>query len=313
MKVFIVDPVHPVLMEKLEQAGFAPDYQPRIEAGEIGKKIPHYQGIVVRSKVKVDHGLIDRGGHLKFIARVGSGMENIDRRYAESKGIVCLNSPEGNRDAVGEHALGLLLSLINQIPRANGHVKGGQWDREAHRGMEIKGRTLGLIGYGHTGSAFAGKLAGLGVNTIAWDKYKFDYSSQVVKEKALSGLFDEADVLSLHVPLTTETHYMVNDAFLRQFRKPLILINTSRGAVVNTADLVKNLKSGQVKAAALDVLEYESSDFEGLHQSGKLPQHFRELSEMPQVILTPHVAGWTHESYYKLSAIIANKIIRHWG
>ena len=309
MKILIVDPVHRIMIDKLEEKGFQVSYQPEISPRGIQDQIETYEGLVIRSKMVIDQDVIDRAVNLRFIGRVGSGMENIDQGYAGKKNILCFNSPEGNRDAVGEHALGLLLSLINRIPVANRDVRSGIWDREANRGTEIKGKTIGIIGYGHTGSAFAEKLIGLGTNIIAYDKYKFNYGSSLVKEKTMEALFDEADVLSLHVPLTSETHYLVNNRFLKRFRKPILLINTSRGQVVQTEDLVENLKSGKITGAALDVLEYESHTFEELHKARELPRPLMDLARMDQVILTPHVAGWTHESYRKLSEIIANKIL----
>ncbi|MBS3807587.1 MAG: hypothetical protein KGY60_08805 [Bacteroidales bacterium] len=311
MNILIVDDVHPILMERLEEQGYAADYQPNIQPKQIMKKIGDYEAMVIRSKMRVGPDLINQATKLKVIARMGSGMENIDVDLAHSRGIVCVNSPEGNKDAVGEHALGLLLAAINRIPAANNQVKQGIWNREANRGTELKGKTVGIIGYGNTGSAFAEKLRGLEVNILAYDKYKFDYAGQEVRESTMEELYDETDILSLHVPLTRETKHLVNHAFISRFRKPLTLINTSRGGVVNTQDLVGNLHKGKIPAAALDVLEYESSSFEALHQADNLPRHFKELANMEQVILSPHVAGWTHESYRKLSEITAIKMLRH--
>jgi len=313
MNILIVDDVHPVLMERLEEKGHSTNYQPNIQAEQILREIPEYEGMVIRSKMRVDQDLIDRAAQLKVVARMGSGMENIDVELARSRGILCLNSPEGNKDAVGEHALGLLLGLINKIPAAANQVKKGIWNREANRGMELKGKTIGLIGYGNTGRAFAEKLGGLDVNILAYDKYKFNYAGNHVRESTMEDLYEAADVLSLHVPLTQETKYLVDHAFISRFRKPLVLINTSRGPVVHTKELVSNLHSGKIRGAALDVLEYESSSFEALHQADDMPRHFLELSNMEQVILTPHVAGWTHESYRKLSEILAIKILRHFN
>ena len=313
MKILIVDDVHPILMERLEEQGHTTDYQPDIQPKEVIQQIPDYEGMVIRSKMQVDGDLINRAAKLKVIARMGSGMENIDIDLAHSRGIVCLNAPEGNKDAVGEHALGLLLGMINRIPPANNQVKQGIWNREANRGTELKGKTVGIIGYGNTGSAFAEKIQGLGVNILAYDKYKFDYGSPLVRECRMEKLYEETDILSLHVPLTPETKHLVNHTFISRFRKPLVLINTSRGGVVCTQDLVSSLSNGKIQAAALDVLEYESSSFESLHQSNDLPRYFRDLANMEQVVLTPHVAGWTHESYRKLSEITAIKMLSHLG
>jgi len=311
MKILIVDDVHPILLERLEEKGYTTDYQPRIQPEKIIQKIPDYEGMVIRSKMQVGHELINRAVKLKVIARMGSGMENIDVEQAHARGIICLNSPEGNKDAVGEHALGLLLGLFNKIPAANDQVKKGIWNREAHRGTELKGKTIGIIGYGNTGSAFAEKLKGLGVNILAYDKYKFDYAEDQVNESTMEELYNQADVLSLHIPLSPETKNLVDQRFISRFRKPLWLLNTSRGEIVNTEDLVSLLHNGKIMAAALDVLEYESSSFEALHQADNLPRHFSDLCRMERVILTPHVAGWTHESYRKLSEITAIKMLRY--
>jgi len=311
MRVLVIDPVHEILMKSLSEKGYRVDYVPDITRDEVLNSIPNYEGLVLRSKMVVDSQLLERASRLRFIGRIGSGMENIDVALARKNQIQCFNSPEGNRDAVGEHALGLLLSLMNKIPRCDREVRSGKWDREANRGTELKGRTVALIGYGNTGSAFARKLSGLEVHTIAFDKYRYGFSGAYVQEKNMEEVFDQADVLSLHVPLTEETRYMVDDAFIRRFRKPIVLINTSRGEVVRTSDLVAHLKEGTIRAAALDVLEYESKTFEKLHRVQDLPSHFTELTAMEQVILTPHVAGWTHESYRKLSEIMARKIIMH--
>ncbi len=313
MKILIVDQVHPILTERLEEKGHHPEYRPSIGPDEIRRSIGDYQGLVIRSKMHIDRELIDRAGQLQFIVRMGSGMENIDFPYAHSRDIACMNTPEGNRDAVGEHALGLLLGLMNRMGAASQEVKSGIWKREANRGTELKGKTIGIIGFGNTGSAFARKISGLDCHILACDKYKFNYGGHHVKETTMKNIFDQADVLSLHVPLTQETRYLVNNNFMEKFRKPIALINTSRGAVVNTSHLVDNLHKGKVLAAGLDVLEYESSTFEELHQNQDLPGHLRELADMDQVMLTPHVAGWTHESYYRLSEIAAIKILRYTG
>lgn len=313
MKILIVDQVHPVLTERLEEKGHQTEYKPTIGPDEIRRSIGYYHGLVIRSKMHIDRKLIDLAGQLQFIVRMGSGMENIDSRYARSRGIACMNTPEGNRDAVGEHALGLLLGLMNRMGTANNEVKSGIWRRETNRGSEVKGKTVGIIGYGNTGSAFARKITGLDCQILAYDKYLFNYGGHHIQETTMSHIFDQADVLSLHVPLTEETRYLVNNAFIKKFRKPLVLINTSRGGVVNTSDLVDNLHTGKVVAAGLDVLEYESSTFEGLHQNQDLPGHLKELAGMDQVMLTPHVAGWTHESYYRLSETAAIKILQYLG
>lgn len=312
MNILIVDKVHEILIERLQEKGFDIDYQPSISTEEAIKNISKYSGIIIRSKFKITSEVIDNAGNLKFIARIGAGMENIDVKYAKSKGIKCYNSPEGNRDAVGEQTLGMLLVLLNKIYVSNKEVKEGIWQRENNRGIELKNKTIGILGYGNMGSAFAEKLSGLGCNVIAYDKYKFNYSNEFVHEVTLEQLFDETDILSLHIPLTEETHYLINNKFIQSFRKDFFLINTARGGVVNTEELVSNLEQGKIKGAALDVLEYEKTSFEDLHHSNKLPGHFYKLTTMDNVILSPHVAGWTNESYRKLSEIIANKIIQEY-
>jgi len=312
-KILFVDSTHQILPEKLSNAGFYCDYKPDIEEKEINKIISEYEGLIIRSKIKIDKTIIDKATNLKFIGRVGAGLENIDTPYAENKGIKCFNSPEGNRDAVGEHALGMLLCLFNNIIKADTEVRNGQWIREENRGTEIKGKTVGIIGYGNMGSAFAQRLKGFGAQVIAYDKYKFNYSDEYVTEKTLDDLFNKTDILSLHVPLTDETHLMVDDQFIHQFKKNIYLINTARGKVLKTKDLVKNLQSGKILGAALDVLEYEKTSFESLHSNEELPDAFSYLIKSNRVILTPHIAGWTHESNVKLSEFLADKIIQAFG
>lgn len=312
LKIIIIDNTHPVLTERLQAAGLLVDYKPDISKKETEQTIHNYDGIILRSKILMNRELLEKASKLKFIARVGSGLENIDTKFAESRNIICFNAPEGNRDAVGEHTLGTLLTMFNKISRADYEVKSGKWLREANRGHELKGKTVGIIGYGNMGSAFAQRLAGMDVKVLAYDKYKFEYSDEFVNETTLDEIFEKTDVLSLHIPLTEETQYMVNDKFLSAFSKNIFVVNTSRGAVINTDDLVKKMKEGKVLGAALDVLEYESSSFEELHQDG-LPDAYHYLIKHPWVVLTPHIAGWTFESEMKLAEILAEKITRVFG
>lgn len=309
LKVLFVDSTHNRLPEKLVQSGFICNYQPDINPTQIINIIPNYDGIIIRSKIKIDKKIIDAAKSLKFIGRVGAGLENIDVEYAESKGIRCFNSPEGNRDAVGEQALGMLLTLFNNILRADKQVREGQWIREGNRGLEIKGKTISIIGCGNMGGAFAQRLKGFEANVIAYDKYKFNYSNEFVTEKSLNELFEQTDILSLHIPLTNETRFMVDDEFINRFKKNIYIINTARGKVLKTEDLVKNMKTGKVLGAALDVLEYEQTSFEDLHSGNDLPEAFQYLIQSDKVVLTPHIAGWTHESNIKLSEYLADKII----
>lgn len=308
--VLFVDSTHDKLPEKLTQSGFICDYQPDIKPEEIINIISKYDGIIIRSKIKIDRRIIDAAKNLKFIGRVGAGLENIDVEYAEQKGVKCFNSPEGNRDAVGEHTLGMLLTLFNNILKADPEVRSGKWIREGNRGLEIKGKTIGIIGYGNMGSAFAQRLKGFEANVIAYDKYKFNYSDEFITEKSLEDIFEQTDILSIHVPLTDETLFMVNHEFINRFKKDIYILNTARGKVLKTDDFVKNIKSGKVLGAALDVLEYEQTSFEHLHSGNDLPETFKYLIDSNKVVLTPHIAGWTHESSIKLSEFLADKIIK---
>lgn len=310
-KVLFIDTTHPILPQKLEKAGFISDHFSSTSIDELKKILPQYQGLIIRSKFKINKELIDMATSLEFIGRVGSGMENIDVGYAKSKHVACFNSPEGNRDAVAEQALGMLLSIMNNLYRANQEVKSGIWKREANRGTEIKGKTVGIIGYGNTGTAFAKRLSGFDCKILAYDKYKSGFTNAIAKECSLEDIFTHADIVSLHVPLTEETKYLVNDKFVSSLHKPIFLINTSRGPVVKTSDLVSALETGKIRAAALDVLEYEDSSFEQLYS--KTPADFNYLINCDRILLSPHIAGWTHESNIKLSEILADKIIRYWS
>ncbi len=306
-KILITEQVHEVLVSGLQELGYKIDFLPDHSHDELKDIMDDYFGVITRSRIKLDKDLLSAASNLKFIGRVGAGMESIDVDYAEQKGIRCLNSPEGSRDAVGEHAVGMLLSLVNNINSADQEVRKGVWRREANRGLEIKDKTIGIIGYGNMGSAFAEKLSGFQVNVIAYDKYKFQYSDQYVTEAEMQTIYEETDILSLHVPLTDETKFLVNNQYLNHFSKPIILINTARGPVVNTADLVLNMKSGIVLGAALDVLEYEKFSFENL-ESKNLPEPMQYLVSSNKVVFSPHVAGWTAESQVKLAEVLLDKI-----
>jgi D-3-phosphoglycerate dehydrogenase len=302
-KVLFVDTVHPMLWEELEKEGFH-----CIEAYDLNKEevkaiSSDTYGIVIRSRFKIDAPLLDACQELRFIARAGSGMENIDEEFATSKGIACLNAPEGNRQAVAEHALGMLLSLFNNLNTADLEVRQGLWKREENRGVELNGKTVGIIGYGHNGSAFADVLGGFGVKLLAYDKYKSNYSEKAI-ESDMQTIFDEADILSLNIPLTNETHHLVNDEFIQRFKRPFYLINTSRGHCVKTVDLIDAMQDGKVLGACLDVLEDEKTSFEKLENS----VDFQRLIQSKKVILSPHVAGWTKESKFKLVQVLLEKI-----
>ena len=361
MKVLFIDSAHPSLKTELEKNGIICDEDFTSSKSDIEKKLSNYNGVILRSRFNIDRLFIDRltpnpspkgeGGALRFVARVGAGMEHIDVAYAESKGVKCLSSPEGNRNAVAEHALGMLLSLLNNICKANQEIKGGKlseaksgplasgWIREANRGTELEGKTIGIYGYGNTGSAFAKVLSGFGVKVLAYDKYKKNMLEGAVIPPSEGGaagggcvfestgdgggsggcvlkstpeeIFSQADILSLHLPLTEETNYLVNDAFINKFKKNIYLINTSRGPIVKTEDLVKNLKSGKVLGACLDVIEYEESSFEVISPSGRGQGGgvWDYLKSCNRVILTSHIAGWSFESSEKMAKILAEKII----
>lgn len=311
-KVLFVDDTHPILKEELTAMGFQCDDFTGISSVECRKIIGEYFGAVIRSKITFDVEMLKAATQLKFIARVGAGMESIDVEYAKAKGIECFNSPEGNRDAVAEHALGMLLSLMNNLNRADKEVRSGIWRREANRGIEIKGKTIGIIGYGNMGGAFAQRLKGFSCNVLAYDKYKTGFSDAFVTESDMERIFTESDILSLHVPLTAETRYLVDEDYLNRFHKHIRLINTSRGPVVNTAGLVEALKTGKVQGAALDVLEYEKASFEAMDAQA-FPVPLKYLAEAENVILTPHIAGWTVESKYKLAKVLADKIREHFS
>lgn len=310
MKVLFADTTHPSLPELLEDEGFEVHENKCSSKEDCLEIIDKYDGIIIRSKFIIDEPFLAKATRLKFIGRVGAGMENIDVLAAEARGVMCFNSPEGNRDAVGEQALGMLLMLQNNLIQANAEVKNGIWRREENRGVEIKGKTLGIIGFGNMGNTFARKLQGMDMEVLAYDKYKKNYAPEFVKETTLDEIFREADILSLHVPLTEETHYMVNEPFLNKFRKPIVLINTARGKVLNTEALMNAMKGGKVTGACLDVLEYEATSFENLYNE-KLPAAFEFLKNSDRVILSPHIAGWTHESNIKLSSLLAAKIINY--
>jgi D-3-phosphoglycerate dehydrogenase / 2-oxoglutarate reductase len=307
-RILLADENHPVLIETLEKSGFISDALWHLTAVELQERLPNYLGLVIRSKFKLTESVLQKAKHLKCIGRVGAGMENIDIGAAEKCGIVCVNAPEGNRDAVGEHALGMLLMLLNRLRTADNEVRKGIWKRAENRGIELNTLTVGIIGFGHMGSAFAEKLKGFGCRVLAYDKYKTGFGTDVVQESSLDELYKTADILSLHVPLTEETKYLINANFLSHFQKQIYVINTARGKCLNTEDLVVALESGKVKGACLDVLEYESVSFEHLNNQ-ELPKAFQYLIQSDKVILTPHIGGWTHDSNYKMSRLVAERMV----
>ena len=306
MKILHLDTNHPLLLNQLNDLGFINDEDYTSSKEEIKLKIKDYDGFIIRSRFSIDKTFLDAATNLKFIGRVGAGLENIDCDYAESKGITLISAPEGNRNAVGEHSLAMLLSLFNKLNKADNEVRNGKWLREDNRGIELDGKTVGLIGYGNMGKAFAKKLRGFDVNVLCYD-IKDNVEDENATQVSLQKLQEEADVLSLHTPETPLTIGMVNQDFINNFKKPFWLINTARGKSVITSDLVSALKAGKILGAGLDVLEYEKASFESLFSS-TLPEAFQYLIEAQNVILSPHVAGWTIESKEKLAQTIVNKI-----
>jgi D-3-phosphoglycerate dehydrogenase len=301
-KILIADYLHPTFKEEAEKMGFECDDQPLISREETIAILSKYAGIVIRTKFNIDREIIDAGVNLKVIARAGAGMDNVDEDYAILKGIQCINGPEGNRDAVAEHVIGMLLSLLNNLNVADDEVRHGIWNREGNRGYELKGKTVAIIGYGNTGQMLARKLSGFEVKVIPYDKYKIGFSDAFAQEVSMEQVVKEADILSFHIPLTFETRQLFNEEYLFHFKKQILLLNASRGEVVHTKAVLNGLKNGKISAAGLDVLELEK--FPALAEQ----EWFAELSENKKVILSPHIAGWTHESYRKISEVLAQKL-----
>jgi len=300
--ILIVDDIHPIFIEKAEALGYTCDYRPTIKLAEALDIIGDYAGLVIRSKFEVDHKVIDIATNLRFICRAGAGLDNIDEAYAAEKGITLINASEGNMDAVGEHAVGLLLALMNNFRASNLQIRDGIWDREGNRGYELKGRTVGIIGYGFMGKSFAKKLSGFEVNVIAYDKYKTGFSDQYAREVSMEEIVKHSDVLSLHVPLTAETNGLVSEEYLFHFKKPIFFINTSRGKTTKVRAVLDAIKQGKILGAGLDVLEVEK--FPALAEQ----EWFQDLKTSGKLLLTPHVAGWTFESYRKISEVMAQKL-----
>ena len=308
MKILHIDKNHPLMLSQLSAQGFE-NYEDYTSSKEtIESKIADYDGIIIRSRFPIDKTFLDKATRLKFIGRVGAGLENIDCNYAESKGITLIAAPEGNRNAVGEHALGMLLALLNKFKKANNEIKNGKWLREENRGWELDGKTVGIIGYGNMGKSFAKKLRGFDCNVICYDILP-DKGDENAKQVTLVDFFRQADIVSLHTPQTPQTEKMINTAFINSFAKSFWFLNTARGKSVVTDDLVNALKNGKVLGAGLDVLEYEKASFEDFFSDGQMPASFKYLLDADNVILTPHIAGWTLESKEKLAQIIVDKII----
>ena len=309
MKVAFLDTVHPALEEGLTKNGFDCVDLTKSTKETIEQLASEFEGIVIRSRFPMDKQFLSKAKNLKFIARSGAGMENIDISFCEERGITLFSAPEGNRNAVAEHAVAMILSLFNKLNKADKEVRAGIWDREGNRGIELDGKIVGIIGYGNNGSAFANKLQGFDVDVLAYDKYKSEYSQGRIKAAEWQELLHRSDIISLHIPENEETIGIIDSTFIAKMKKPFYLINLSRGKIVNTEDLVEGINSGKVLGACLDVLEYEKTSFENMFVDKPIPTAFQALIQSNKVILSPHVGGWTQESYKKLSTVLLSKIL----
>lgn len=303
MKILFIDIVHPFLKKELEKKNHICDIAYNKTRDEILSIILDYEGIVLRSRIKIDYDFLNKCQGLKFIARAGSGLENIDVIEAEKRNIKCFNAPEGNRQAVAEHTLGMLLSLFNNLNKSDQEVRKGIWERENNRGIELSGKTIGIIGFGNNGSALAEILSGFGVCILAYDKYLDNYPYK----SNMRTIFQQANILSLHIPLTTETTYLLDEDYIKRFEKPIYIINTARGKCVNTKDLVSAMKNGKVLGACLDVLEYEKTSFEDLERK-ELITELQYIFDSEKTILSPHIAGWTKQSKLRIAEVLFQKI-----
>ncbi|WP_338870739.1 2-hydroxyacid dehydrogenase [Spirosoma sp. SC4-14] len=303
--ILIADEMHPSLFAMLDEAGFAYEYQPKITRQGLLEQLAPFDGLIIRSKTTVDEELLNRGPSLKFIGRAGAGLDLIDLVATERRGIRVFHAGTGNRDAVAEQVVGMLLCLLANILKADHEVRQGIWDREGNRGYELGSLTVGLIGYGNNGSATARRLSGFGCRVLAYDKYLTDYGDQFAKEASLEQIIAEADVLSLHIPLTDETRRMINDEFIGRFAKPFYLINVARGEITSLSALVRGLESGNIRGACLDVLENEKLNKLTPDQQAA----FDYLRQSNRVVLTPHVAGWTHESYVRINEVLVDQLV----
>jgi len=296
--------MHESLFSMLLEIGWECVYRPALTRDEIRLELPHYEGLIVRSKTKIDRDLLGENPTVQFVARAGAGLDNLDLKFLDEKGIQVVHAAEGNRDAVGEHTIGVLLTLLRHIIRADQQVRSHVWMREENRGMEIMGKTVGIIGFGNMGSAFSRRLSGFECKVLAYDKYKVGFSDPYCEEVSMDRIFHETDILSIHLPLTEETNQLVNDRFLSSFKKDIVVINTARGEIISLSDLSDHIKKGTVIGAALDVLENEKIN----ELTPEQQVTFNYLTKQTNVIFTPHIAGWTFESHIKINVVLKEKI-----
>lgn len=313
-QIIFLDTVHEILEQRLTELGFTCVDGSKWSLEETKAKLKDAFGIVIRSRFPMNKELLANAEELQFIARSGAGMENIDEAYCNDRGIVLFNAPEGNRNAVGEHALGMLLSLMNKLHTSHQEIRNGKWERDGNRGVELDGKTVGIIGYGNNGRAFAKKLRGFDVKVLAYDKYKSGFGDDFVMEATLEALVRKSDVISFHIPQNNETVYFANQEFFDALGKPVFLLNLSRGKIVETAALIRAIEGGKVLAAGLDVNEFEKSSFEAFFEDeNSIPENLKYLLHSDKILMTPHIGGWTHESYFKLSNVLADKINDWWS
>lgn len=309
MKILITETIHPTLEQQLNEQNWVCTHLPMTTYEEVSQIIGEYDGLVVRSGIRVDRALLEKAVRLRFVGRVGSGMELIDAVFAQQRHIVCFNSPEGNRDSVAEHTIGMLLALLHNITKSHAEMQQGIWQRNLNAGAELMQHTVGIIGYGNMGSAVAQRLSSFGVTLLGYDKYKVGFATPFLTEVDMATIFRRASIVSLHLPLNTETHHIVNRDFIDRFEHDFYLVNTSRGGIVDTAALLDGLRRGKIKGVCLDVFENEKpATFSALEQ-----EQMNNLRKLPNVVLTPHLAGITQNSSFKIADVLAKKIIQHFG